>query len=204
MKRRFFVCVIVLAVGMISCKSAPKSEGEKSSELSKVYVTNTKKISLLPPDAIDGVVDTAQLLQGKFGDQSFTLQAYIYADETSINMNLFNDFGTDMGYLFYDGENALFESAVFPPELPAEYIINDLQCAYYNAEKLKENFEASGLTFKNEMINFEVPHDEYGASVETRTIFSGKNKVAEIFIYGGTIKVVNILRGYEYVLNSFE
>ncbi len=177
---------------LASCSSTKTVEGEGS--LSPVYVTNTKTINLLPSQSMEGVENSLQLLNGDFGTQSFSLLVYFEADQSGIFMTLLNDFGTDMGSLSYDGKSVQFESAVFPKNMKAEYIIADIQNAYYKVEDLKENYRAAGL-------NFEVTTD---GNKSIRRVKNGKKVVEEITISGNSIRIQNILRGYEYKLTGEE
>ena len=106
-----------------------------------------------------------------------------------------NDFGADMGNLFYDGISVIFDTAYFPKALPGEYIICDIQNAYYDKDELRKNFEAAGLKF--------VVITEENA-VEIRKIFDGKNLIEEISISQNEVKIQNFLRGYSYQLVNAE
>ena len=71
------LCAILLSLFMISCKSTDvaKSSAKKitATGLRPVYVTNTKKIELLLPEYSQGYFEGIQLLNGSFGDTSFSL-----------------------------------------------------------------------------------------------------------------------------------
>ena len=94
---------LLLSLFLISCKSTGVT---KSSEkitvdgLRPIYITNTKKVNLLPPAAAGGVFEGLQLLNGSFGDNTFSLMSYSQIDATAISLSLMNDFGADMGNLF--------------------------------------------------------------------------------------------------------
>ena len=100
------------------------------SNIEPIYITNIKKLYLLPPFDIEKNIESEQLLTATFGGNSIALLAYLKADENEIFLSMFNDFGTGMGTLFYDGENISFDSPVFPKNLKSEYIVADLQFAY--------------------------------------------------------------------------
>ena len=109
MKRNFFCLLIITsALLALSCVSVKNAGG-----LKPVYITNSKKINLLLPSACSVNVDEVQLLTGSFGETSFSLISYTQIDENTISLALMNDFGTDMGSLFYDGNTASFDSAYF-------------------------------------------------------------------------------------------
>ena len=57
-----------------------------------------------------------------------------------------------MGDLNYDGNAVLFESSIFPKKLKAEYIIADLQFAYYKSEALQQALSLLGLDFSSETL----------------------------------------------------
>ena len=186
MKRNFFCLLIITsALLALSCVSVKNAGG-----LKPVYITNSKKINLLSPSACSVNVDEVQLLTGSFGETSFSLISYTQIDENTISLALMNDFGTDMGSLFYDGNTASFDSAYFPQNLPAEYILADIQNAYYDAEKLSVIYSASHLIFESDTLQ------------GTRRIYDGKKLIEEITISQSSILIKNFLRGYSYTLET--
>jgi len=187
--KKIFYCALI-SVFLFSACSSVKIE----STTSPVYVTNTKTIHILAPEYMEGQEDSLQLLNGVFGDTSFTLFVYLQADEKGIFMSLLNDFGTDMGSLSYDGISVEFDSAVFPSNLKAEYIICDIQNAYYQFDKLSDNYKASGLIFEETTENGE----------KIRRVISGKKVIEQITFSGNSIRIQNILRGYQYNLTKGE
>lgn len=204
MKKKNPLSLILLSLFLISCKSTGVT---KSSEkitvdgLRPIYITNTKKVNLLQPSAAGQVFEGLQLLNGSFGDTSFSLLSYTQIDKTGISLSLMNDFGTDMGNLFYDGAKVIFDSAYFPKALPGEYIICDVQNAYYDEAALRENYEKAGLEF--EVWNGSGYNRAAGVS-ETRLIKDGKKLIEEISIKDNTVTIKNYLRGYEYQLTKLE
>ena len=89
----------------------------------------------------------------------------------------------------------IFDTAYFPKALPGEYIICDIQNAYYDKDELRKNFEAAGLKFESSSAENEV---------EIRKIFDGKNLIEEISISQNEVKIQNFLRGYSYQLVNAE
>jgi len=196
MKKIEIVAVFSLLISVLvfaGCTSSRVIDNAEST-LSPVYVTNTKPVQLLPPQSMNGAESSLQLLNGDFGTQGFSLLVYFEADENGIFMTLLNDFGTDMGSLSYDGKSVSFQSAVFPKNMKAEYIVADIQNAYYKVEDLKANYKAAGLVF--EVV------EEDGKII--RRIKNGKKVVEEITISGNSIRIQNVLRGYEYKLTGEE
>ena len=122
-----------LSLFLISCASTKKAAPENSytaKGLRPIYITNSKKVNLLLPENAAGIFEGLQLLNGSFGSTSFNLLSYTQIDATGISLSLMNDFGADMGNLFYDGSQVNVDSAYFPKALPGEYIICDIQNAY--------------------------------------------------------------------------
>ena len=156
-----------------------------------VYVTNTSVIDLLPPENMDGTIDSLYMLNGKYGSNSFYIQAYVRANENGIFINLLNDFGTDMGSLTYTGVNLKFDSPVFPKNMKPQYIAADIQFAYYNADAVSGMLARNGLDFTCE---------KQADGKEIRRISDGKKCIEEITKSGQSVQIVNHLRGYQYNL----
>lgn len=177
----------------LSCASS-RNSGE---QVPYVHITDSKKLNLLPPEYMEGIQDGLQLFEGTFGGHSFTLPVFFHADKGGIFMQILNDFGTGIASISYNGEVS-FESAVFPEQFKAEYIIADIQLAFYSFSKVKESLEEISLGFSEETILAET-----GTVHTVRTVSSGK-KAVQIFdrTDGRSINVRNILRGYSYTLTG--
>lgn len=191
-----------LSLFLISCASTKKAAPENSytaKGLRPIYITNSKKVNLLLPSAAGQIFEGLQLLNGSFGSTSFNLLSYTQIDATGISLSLMNDFGADMGNLFYDGSQVIFDSAYFPKALPGEYIICDIQNAFYDSEVLKANYTSAGLIFEDFLICRET-----GGAAEIRKISDGKKVIEEISIIDDTVTIKNHLRGYEYKLTKIE
>lgn len=196
MKRFFFFLPVLL----LSCASA-----RFESAFSPVYVTNTSKYAILPPGAMDGALDSVERMTVAFGGQSFDFDVYVISDASQLSMTIFNEFGTTMGSLLYDGATLDFDSAVFPKNLKAEYIVADFQFCLYRVDELK-------AALKNIGVDFEVALAcGLGETTETRILSKkGKliSKITKTFAPTGengaeelkSIHYENILRGYSYTL----
>ena len=157
-----------------------------------VHVTNTRVVDLLPPEDIASPIDALYMFTGSFGTSSFYMQAFIQANEDGIFINLLNDFGSDMGTLTYTGTELSFASAVLPSSLKAQYIVADIQFAYYDAAAVARSLRRAGL-------DFTVTKDD---GMELRRIMSGKKCIEEISITSSSVSIINHLRGYEYHLTE--
>lgn len=160
--------------------------------LKPVYITDSKKIYLLHPAYNSNIVDSLQLLQGNFDKQNFSLLIYSQIDSKGMSLSLFNDFGTDMGNISFNENTVIFDSAFFPQALPGEYIIADIQNAYYDINALSQNYKNSKLIFTSEFTEKD--------NSEKRCIYDGSKLIEEIKITGDGITIVNYLRNYKYEL----
>lgn len=186
MKKSFCLAFALISLLLVSCATRKAASGS----LNPVYVTNSKKVQVLQPAFMNGEVDAQQYLTMTYGNQSFSLLAYVFADDSSIDIQLFNDFGAGMGNLYFDGFECIVESALFPSNLKPEYIILDLQNAWYKFDALKANYAASKLTFTSEKT-------ENG---EIRKVMNGNKLIEKIEITETDIRITNYLRQYEYFI----
>jgi len=162
--------------------------------LSPVYVTNTKKVSLLAPECAATTIDSLYSLTMSFGQDSFSILAFAQLDKSGITMSLLNDFGTDMGAMIYDGVSVVLDSPLLPSNLKPEYIICDIQNIYYDLVALQENYAKVGLSFEETSC-------EFG---KVRLLKNGSKLIEEINFNGNEVKLTNHLRGYEYILIQAE
>ena len=157
-----------------------------------VHVTTARVVDLLPPDDIAFPIEGLYMFTASFGTSSFYMQAFIQANEGGIFINLLNDFGSDMGTLTYTGNELSLASAVLPSSLKAQYIVADIQFAYYDADAVAESLRGAGL-------DFTVTKD---GDIELRRIMNGKKCIEEISISSSSVSIINHLRGYEYHLTE--
>jgi hypothetical protein len=187
----FFFCAFVSYLSVSCATTGNRAVGRSY----PVYITNMKKVYLLPAGCMSGTVDALQLLTGTYGKNSFSIQAYIRANQSGIFVSLLNDFGTDMGKLDYTDGNITFASAVFPSSFKPQYIISDFQNVYYDAGALARYYAESSLAFTAETA---------ADGTELRRICDGENCIEEIRKNGGTVTIVNNLRNYTYQLKEAE
>ena len=157
-----------------------------------VHVTNTRVVDLLSPSDIAFPIDALYMFTASFGTSSFYMQAFIQANEGGIFINLLNDFGSDMGTLTYTGGELSLASSVLPSSLKAQYIVADIQFAYYDADAVARSLRSAGL-------DFTVTKDD---GMELRRIMNGKKCIEEISISSSSVSIINHLRGYEYHLTE--
>lgn len=188
----FLLTTCAFGFQLLGCASTPKNQAKKST-LSKVFVTNTNRVEVLPTDSIlqGQEIDDYFLFEGTYGEKTLSATTYLTLNQNEINVVILNDFGIEMGTLNYDGNTAELQSALFPKKLKPEYIILDLQNVFADSEILKNHYKQYGLDF------CEIDAGEQ----KTERQLLKKNEVIErIFIdkTENTIKIDNILRGYKY------
>lgn len=200
----FFILAGWLFFLFFSCTST-----KTDSHFSPVFVANSSKFDILPPQAMTGSIEELQRMEAVFGKTQIEAEIYVIANSDQLSMILMSEFGTTVAELFYDGENLDFESLVFPKKLKPEYIVADFQFALYDAEILKKELAKSDVDFK---VSVEEKNSEL---IETRTLSQKGRLIARITktrrsdsnnqnsgLGGGAIKYENLLRGYSYELTG--
>lgn len=196
MKRVFLISLIVIA--LTSCATNKNSE----SRLNKVYVTNSNRVDLLPPEAIKKQLDEYQLFQGSFGKNDINATIYLQADSSGISILLLNDFGIEMGSIYYDGAVCELESQILPEKLKPEYIILDFQNAYAEPEALESHYKKYGLEFSRKLKTSE--SGDSASKIEERIVSKKGNTIAVIQSdeEKRTVTIQNKLRNYTYRLTG--
>ena len=207
---------------MISCSSSKihqnQQKNENSDSLPEVYITNRKKVKLLKNSEFQGNFDKIQMISGNFGTQTFEFLGNLQIDSNSLSLTILSPMGSDLGAIYFDEKGVVLDSAYFPQNLKAEYIICDIQNAYFPAESLYENYKKAGLSFTEEIKNSseyekKLPND--GEILENsqnliekkqiiRKIYDKNKIIEEIVISQNEIRISNKLRNYEYILINLE
>lgn len=183
------ISLLILAgvFALTSCVTVKKLPG-----LDKVYVTNTKQINILPPSEVDVQLDDLMQLNLKNGGSSVAVLVYVQSDSDGVFIDIMNDFGTDMGTMTYDGESVELDCPLFPKNMPPEYIINDLQNAFYKFDSVKNNLNQSKLEFTETV--------DSKTKTVVRTVKDGEKVIEKVTISGKSVTVENLLRKYSFSL----
>ena len=216
----FCLFLMIFAVSVISCSSSriPKNSQKNGNfdNLPEVYITNSKKVKLLKNSEFQGNFDRIQMISGNFGTQTFEFLGNLQIDSNLLSLTVLSPMGTDLGAIYFDENGVLLDSAYFPQNLKAEYIICDIQNAYFPAESLSKNFQKAGLTFTEEFTGkngeFHQKNDEISQNSANfieksqiiRKIYDKNKLIEEIVISQNEIIIKNKLRNYEYILVNLE
>lgn len=170
--------MILLLAGCVSTREA---EG--------IYVTDTQRVPLLPTSAMEGTVDALHVLSGTYGERTFNVNAYTYADSERISMTIMSAMGNTIASLEYEGDTiAQAASPLGSVPFSPEYIFFDFQLCFYRVDKLNEVLNPAGL-FLSEQQSDGVSH---------RILSSGSTPITTIERSGKRLSLVNHLRGYAY------
>ena len=184
---------------MISCGSTPKVAG---SDVSPVYVTNSKKYYLIEPSKIEKEIDSYLALKGKFGVNEFTCLSMLQMNDKGVETFALakialSDFGTTLGELSYDGKKVDLECALLPKRMKGEYIVADLQFAFYRLDEISKTLSKIGLSV-NATMDFATA-DNLSVK-EVRSIMKGNKCIERITKTDKYVLIENLLRGYSYEL----
>ena len=199
MKKAFLLLSMALAspaVLLSSCASTAALPSPGTSPASEagafrpVYLTDKKAVSLLPTSALASPIDAYQHLVADFRGRTFETDCLLLADQHQLFMTILNEFGSTLGSLVYTADELSFETSLFPKQIPAEYIVFDVQLCYYRLADLQQALSAAGLRLE----------ETVGSDGETRTVYDGRKELVCIEKSSGAITCTNFLRGYRYTL----
>ncbi len=180
--RLFFPVFILIIVFFSSCKSI-RGAGV-------VYITDENTIGLLPPSAIGVPMESHQLLTGSFGSHDgFVAEAFLVADEEKLDITMISPSGQTICSILWDGKALSFSSSfVAASKIKAEYIVADMQMAFYDYAEVGKLISSARLLFR-----YKADGDK-----QNRSVYQGTSLVWSMERDGNSISVVNHLRGYRY------
>jgi len=174
--------------GILVCLCSCASTAAARKNQPYIWLTNSSKYILLPPENIENPMDSHQLVSASWGGNTYQASAWVKADETGIDMSLMNELGAGMGELSYRGGSVTFSSPVFPGNLTGEYITADFQFCFYNTPALRKALKDCGLSFED--------------TGKSRRILKGETPIVEIEKSKDAVRLVNLLRGYTFTLEG--
>jgi hypothetical protein len=174
----------MLFISLFSCVSQSFS-GKKQLY---AHLTDNSKYILLPPEEIEKPMDMAQFISAYFRSSKFYFNAWVKADNTEVEMTLFNELGANMGSLTYKDAFLHFSSPVLPTIQP-EYIVADFQLCFYKTAAIRRALENCGLTLETDKT--------------IRRIKQGNDVIIEIELFKDAVIFKNNLRGYSYTIEGW-
>ena len=186
MKRaiKLFILLLVLMC-LTSCRTLRVKMGDNSS------------FYLLPPSAIEGPVDSYQLITGSFpGYENVAMEAWFTCNENDLQLTMFAPTGQTMGKVFYDGKNISFESSFLPEyRIIGMYIVADMQLCFAKSEAIEYEISTSALRMT----------ETYSDGSLTKRIISEDDETIYVIEYlGYGISVTNNLRDYSYTIEFLQ
>jgi len=186
---KLFFLFLVLVVCILSCVSVSGNTGKDKPH---VYLTDSSRFVLLPPEGIEQAMDMVQLLSAEFRGQNYFFNTWVKADENAIDMIFFNEMGAGLGELSYRNGVVNFTSNVIPRaamrHIRPEHIIADFQLSFYDPVLLDKSLRDSGLILE--------------INNSKRRILSGNEVIIEIEKTENAVKFVNHFREYNYTLEG--
>jgi hypothetical protein len=181
---------LMLSIFLFACSSTIRTTTEVP-----VFITNSRAIYPLPPSDIKTPLDEAQLLEGTYGNQSFSLESWTIANDSLISISLFNSIGASFGSLFYSKDSLFFNSSfIKSKQIKPQYIVTDFQLCFYKTEPLQKMYSKHGLLF------FE--------NIQKETIIRGvidqKDTIIKITRNPEMTLFKNHLRNYEYRIHHIK
>lgn len=192
MRGRNIVLPFVAAVCAVLCSCGSARHAAAGANLNPVFVTDRATFHLLPTAMREKNIDAVQHISAKFGSREFESDCLLIADGEQLSLTMLNELGTTVGELNYNNDLVVFNTALFPSAIKAEYIVADVQFCLYRADALRAALEEIGL-------RFEVAAAD---GSETRRIFDGEKEIIHIEKTAERIAYTNVLRGYGYVLQG--
>lgn len=183
---------LLIALGAAALLLLPSCRTARAPREPRVRLTNAAAVPLFPPALMEGVLDGPYAFRADFAGRAFDFPAYVQCDGGGLFVQAMNTFGASIMTLSYDGVSLSLETELLPASFRAEYIVMDVQLAYYNFDALREALERAGLSF------VELRHE----GTWRRELYDGDALVSEFTVDSveGTLSVKNYLRGYEYSL----
>jgi len=185
------LCLVVSVILSLffSCTTA-KPSGRTEDPLA-TWLTDSVVYRLQDPSCLTEAVSEVQKIEGRYGPRSFSFLSVTEILDSSVMVLILNEMGIEIGSVSFDG--AAVESSGFfiSRELPAQYLVADIQFVYYRSECLEAALSPLGIHILEE------PSAE---GSRFRDFYSGENRIIHIEYSDSGIEYYNELRGYSYRL----
>jgi hypothetical protein len=161
-------------------------------QVSRVYLTDSQTIRLLPPSALGRDFESYQQIEGSYRGESHYLEVYVQADRERLVMVAYNSFGAKVFEMEQAADWLRFSAALSPGRIKPEYILADFQLCFFPAGPLRRNLSAAGLSFE----------EQREGEALLRTVSSEGRIIIEIRRTAGEVRYRNLLRGYQYIVRG--
>jgi hypothetical protein len=146
-------------------------------------------LALLDPSLLDAPLDLSQRIKGSYGGKTYFLDAYLKADDASLDIVGLDSMGTQLFDLSYVASKGIaFSSPVGMSNVRPEYIVADIQLAYYPFEEVRKTLAKQGLDFERAEVG--------GGSL--KTLSRAGKAIVTIQYAENSLRFENLLRGYSY------
>ena len=163
----------------------------------RVRMGDNSYFHLLPPSAIDGPMDSYQLITGSFpGYENVAMEAWFTCDDNNLQLMMFAPAGQTLGKVFYDGKTISFESSFLPEyRIIGMYIVADLQLCFATTEAIETELAKGNLVM--------IETEKEGA-VTNRRILENESLLYDIEYDSCTIVVTSHLQKYSYTIEILQ
>ncbi len=183
------ICIPLLCV-LAACSSR-----SVRTEFTPVYYTDQVKLPILPVNATASLGEATQHLEGRYGEKTFSAEAYVSANDSLFSVYLAGSFGTTIAELYYTKDSISFSSSVLDTKnMSPEYVVADFQLCFAESETLKNHFAQSSLLFTEEKT-------ENGFK---RSVKDKDQVVIEVVKENNELTLSNFLRNYSYHISVME
>jgi hypothetical protein len=180
---KFILRLIPLFLLFFSCSSTDLHKGELS-----YFITDEKRVELLSPSLLGETRSIQQFVQGRYGDNEYSLMAVVQLKNEAIFIQGLTAMGTSLFEITYRENQVDYSGSNRFPQDTALYILADYQLCYYPASLLEGSLEKSGIRFEEIL----------SSSGWERDLYDGEEKIISIRREGQMLLFTNILRNYSY------
>ena len=190
MRRWAGLCAGALLLCLFGCQTM--HDASPSRQVSRVYLTDSRTVELLPPSASGGAFESFQQIEGSYHGQTYYLDAYVQSDGEHFVMAAFNTLGTKVFEVEQTADSVRFSASIASGNMKPEYILADYQLCFFPFEAVRRNLNAAGLTFE----------EKEDGSARVRTVSAEGRTIIQIRRTAHEVRYTNLLRGYQYIVRE--
>ncbi len=111
-----------------------------------VYLSKTATFALISPNEWAPTLESQTLMQATYASKNYTFQFVLSMTTSNITVLGLTDTGQELFRLGYEQDHLSFSSLIPKNRLKPEYLLADIELAYFPIEILNDRLHASGLT----------------------------------------------------------